>query len=152
MSELRPGRLARLTREARRPFEPGAPFHRLAHAQAQLGLLGLDHLAERNATRRRNAERLLFELDGVDGVVLPELATRCTPTFHALAIRVHDALAVARALLRRGVDVRLDYMDWLGPRPDDALEVLYLPNHPALRARDVDHIAASLRAAVDGAA
>jgi len=150
LSELDRERLDSRFREARTPFDPGRPPVRLSDLQGRLGLLDLAELDRRNARRRGNGQRLIDSLRGVPGVGLPRIDPAATCTFNAVAVRVGNARALARLLLRHGVDTRMDYMEWFAEPPSGAGEVLYLPNHPGLGVAEMDRVAAAVRGVLGG--
>lgn len=139
-SEWDRGKLDASFAEARHPLDPGRPPRLLSDLQGRLGCLELERLQERNARRADNALLLLQGLRGLPGLGLPVYDPRAINTFNSVAVRVSDARATARGLLRRGVDTRDDYMDWLTPAPQGFGEVLYLPNHPGMGPRDVERV------------
>jgi dTDP-4-amino-4,6-dideoxygalactose transaminase len=138
-------RLDALFREARTPFEPDAGPVLLSEAQSELGLLGLERLDPRNDVRRLMAEILLDGLAGEPLIGLPGHDESAVNTWNAVAVRVPDAPGLARALLRRGIDTRMDYMEWFGQIPDDPPGILYLPNHPGLSPEDMERVVREVR-------
>ena len=132
--------------EARHPLDPTRPPRLLSDLQGRLGCLELERVHERNARRADNALRLIDALEGTPGLGLPRFDPRAVNTFNSVAVRVADARDLARRLLRRGVDTRDDYMDWLTPAPAGFGELLYLPNHPGMASRDIDRVARAVRA------
>lgn len=144
LSEAAPARFAGLFDEARPPFDAAAPLTLLSDVQGSIGCLELAKVDERNRRRRDNALRLHEGLAGVAGLTLQSFDPAADNTFNAVAARVADARALARQLLRHGIDSRADYMQWYGPRTF-AEHVLYLPNHPGMGARDVDRVVRAVR-------
>ena len=53
-------------------------------------------------------------------------------------------------LRRAGFDTRSDYMEWFGGHQDFPEGVIYLPNHPAMNAHDVDRLVQAVRTATRG--
>lgn len=149
LSELSEDRYAALLREEKRPFDAGAQLKRLADVQGEYGCLDLEQLERRNAVRRRNAAQLAEDLDGMSGIQLQRLQRHALNTFNAVAVRVTDGTGFARELLRRGVDTRLDYMEWFGGARDFHEDVVYLPNHPGLEPRDVARVVEAVRAVLE---
>lgn len=145
LSELAQGRYASMMDEQRVPFPADSTVRRLSDVQGEYGCLDLEQLRTRNDARRRNALRLVGLLDGVDGIQLQRFSQRAVNTFNAVPARVTDGPGFARGLLRRGVDTRFDYMEWFGGDRDFDEDVVYLPGHPALTARDVDRVGAAAR-------
>ncbi len=144
LSEATPERFSTLFDEARQPFDATAPIRRLHDVQGALGCLELAEVDARNQARRRNALRLHEGLAGLPTLALQRFDPEADNTFNAVAARVADASALARRLLRRGVDTRTDYMQWYGP-PAFSEDVLYVPNHPGLGRRDVDRVVRAVR-------
>ncbi len=138
-----PNRLEAMAVEEHRPYDPGAASSPLSDLQGAWGALELEALPARNARRRENAARLRSGLEGTP-TTLQSLVPDTVPSFNAVAIRAPDGLRLARWLLRRGIDTRLDYMEWFGP-PAFSERVLYLPNHARLRPRHMDRISAAVR-------
>lgn len=136
--------------EHRPPFDPERAPVLLSDAQGALGELEIAELDERNLRRADNAAVLLEALRGVPGITLPGYDPRAHNTFNAVAVRVlGGARALARRLLRRGIDARDDYMDWLGEPPVGFGELIYLPNHPGLGEGDMLRVAGVVRRLVE---
>ena len=144
-SELARGRLDASFAEHRAPLDADRPPTRLSDDQGHLGCLGLEALDGRNQRRADNATRLLSLLQGTPGLGLPKVDPVATNTYNAVAVRTEDARRLAKSLLRRGIDTRDDYMDWLTEPPAGFGEVLYLPSHPALGPRDMERLARVVR-------
>ncbi len=145
LNEVSRDRLDELFMEARTPFDVHAPPVLLSDLQGRLGLMELEQVESRNGRRRRNGERLLRRLEGTAGLELPHYDRAAVNTFSAVPVRVTDGRGFARALLRRGVDTRMDFMEWMGgfqPPPGD---VVFLPNHPGMNDHAVDRVAAVVR-------
>lgn len=145
-SETDRARLDAAFAEERPAFDPGRRPVLLSEAQGALGVLQIAELDRRNLRRAENAAVLLAALEGAPGITLPTCDPRAHNTFNAVAVRVlGGARALARRLLRRGIDVRDDYMDWIGERPQGFGELLYLPNHPGLSEADMRRVARVVR-------
>ena len=105
----------------------------------------LKELDRRNELRRSNAIRMIQGLQGLHGLLLPQFDETAENSFNAVAVRTKDAQRLAHDLRRRGFDTRSDYMEWFGDHPDFEEEVLYLPNHPAMSASDIDRLVLAVR-------
>jgi dTDP-4-amino-4,6-dideoxygalactose transaminase len=116
-------------------------YCRLSNIQGALGCLGLRELDRRNRMRANNALRLIERLEDLDNISTQKFRKDATNTFNAVAVQVADARGLAQKLLRRGVDTRMDYMDWFGPSAGKPLQILYLPNHPGMTFDQVDRVA-----------
>ena len=138
LSELAPEHFSAMFREPRVIFDTQRPMVRLSDFQGDLGCLELLELNRRNEARRLNALELMERLTSVPRIRFQRYRSDAVNTFNALAVRVADARPFQRELLRAGVDSREDYMEWFGSRPDFPEEVLYLPNHPGMEARDLE--------------
>jgi dTDP-4-amino-4,6-dideoxygalactose transaminase len=145
LSELARGRLDDLFVEPRTPFDVHAPPVWLSDFQGRLGLMELEQVEARNGVRRRNGQRLLAALQGAAGLELPHLDPAAVNTFSALPVRVADGPTFARRLLRRGVDTRMDFMEWFGGHDSPPGQVVFLPNHPGMADRTVDRVARVVR-------
>ncbi len=135
--------------------------YRLTELSAALALSQLDRLAERNATRRRNAAYLSQHLEGV---IVPE--TPVEPASHVwnqYTVRVPQGRDELREHLReRGIEAMVYYPMTLPSQKlyrdlgyDDAAfpvarrlthEVLSLPVHPGLSAADLEQIVEAVNA------
>ena len=138
----------------------------LAPSQAAVGLALLPKLDEANQLRRRNAERLLARLAGLDGVCLPMVDPSTEPIFLRLPVLVPDEARhneVFRRLWAAGIGVGRMYQRPLGaifPQiPSDgnrgaelvARSLLTLPTHHYLTAADVERIVDTFRVVVGSA-
>ena len=92
--------------------------------------------------------RLLNGLQGVHALQLPRFDRAASNSFNAVAVRTHGAQKLANRLRRAGFDTRSDYMEWFGGQSDFSEEVIYLPNHPAMTANDVDRLVQAVRIAM----
>ena len=147
LQTLAPAKLESMFYEERARFDPKKTIDLLSDAQGALGCLEITELDRRNTLRRSNAMRLLDGLLGVNALQLPQLDDQAENSFNAVAVRTTDAQGLAHRLRRAGFDTRSDYMEWFGDRPDFTEDVIYLPNHPAMSADDVDRLVQAVRAA-----
>ncbi|MDP8257152.1 MAG: DegT/DnrJ/EryC1/StrS aminotransferase family protein [Candidatus Alcyoniella australis] len=144
------GRLATsLTTNPLRPLEaaPQAWLRSFPCGGARLGLEQLSRLDELNARRRANAAMLDQVLRECPAVELPIEPPGADHTYLCYAIKVGDAQRLARGLIRRGIDVRPDYMSCLNSQSalaDHRGRVLYLPNHPNIEPDDACRAARSV--------
>jgi perosamine synthetase len=137
-------------------FNPDFRISVFSSWQASLGKQLLSKLGQLNQKRRQTAYELSDELRGCDGLIVPQILTRCEPAFLRLPILV-DNLAVRdkiyRGLLKAGIGVSkmyplaLDQIPQLQPHlagetnrfPNArfaASHILTLPTHPYLRYTD----------------
>lgn len=135
--------------------------YRMTDLAAALGLGQLEHLDERNAARRRNAQILTSALRGLPTVVPPSEPEGYFHVYHQYTLRTRHRDALAQHLRRRGVDSRVYYPE---PVPDTdpyrrlgypagqwpeaeraSREVLSLPVHPALGDDEVARVAGAVR-------
>ncbi len=127
----------------------------LAPSQAAVGLALLPKLDEANQQRRRNAERLMARLAGLDGVCLPMVDPTAEPIYLRLPVLVPDEARhkeIYRRLWAAGIGVGRMYQRPLSaifPQiPSDgnpgaelvARSLLTLPTHHYLTDADVERI------------
>jgi perosamine synthetase len=133
-------------------FNPDFRISVFSSWQASLGKQLLSKLGQLNQKRRQTAYELSNELRGCDGLIVPQIHTRCEPAFLRLPILV-DNLAIRdkiyRGLLKAGIGVSkmyplaLDQIPQLQPHlagetnrfPNArfaASHILTLPTHPYL--------------------
>ncbi|MCX5795286.1 MAG: DegT/DnrJ/EryC1/StrS family aminotransferase [Elusimicrobia bacterium] len=140
----------------------GEPLAGALHpAQAELGLLQLAALDERNRRRRRRGLQLCELLRGIPGVRVPRSHEGAEDIFSTCPVFVADKERVRRALLRRGIDSSAGYLqdcsalELFGadrracPHAARAKrEVLYLPLYAELSESDAAYVADGVRKAV----
>ncbi len=140
---------------------------RLDELQAAMLRVKLAHLDEWNARRVAVARRYLSELDGLDGLALPEVADWAEPVWHLFVVRTEDRDGLRERLDVAGVQTLIHYpvaphrspaFAELGvragtlPRAERLADrVLSLPMGPHLSAAEVDTVIAAVRAAAPGA-
>ena len=144
LSELAPKRYQATFQEEQVAYKPDTPIFPIANAQAAVAREGLRRLDHRNGVRRRNAEYLRGALAGIDGLTLQAVESRATHTYNAFPVRVTRANALCQYLLRRGIEVRRDYMTWY-TEPRFTEDVIYIPNHPGVSMRQIRRIANVIR-------
>jgi dTDP-4-amino-4,6-dideoxygalactose transaminase len=141
-------------------FNPNFKMSNFASWQASLGTGLIGRLSEFNKKRRENAKQLADELKGRNGLILPEVSSRCEPAFLRLPILVEDLAVreeIYKGLLRAGIGVSKMYplaLDQIPPlQPYLAGEtnrfpnarfvashILTLPTHPYLKNGDKEMI------------
>jgi perosamine synthetase len=153
-------------------YEYEVPGHnyRLTDIQAALALPQLDHLAERNAQRVRNATRLSEGLSDVVGLVTPIVKPDRTHAFHQYTVRVTGEAGLHRDQLAAklgasGIGTGIYYpravydaecfqrhprvvLERMPVAEKIAREVISLPVHPWLNEEDLDRIVESVRTAL----
>jgi len=77
--------------------------------QAAALRIKLRHLPTWNESRRRIAARYFERLRGVEGIVLPEVASGCLPVWHLFVVQVPARDRVQEALKEMGVQSGLHY-------------------------------------------
>jgi dTDP-4-amino-4,6-dideoxygalactose transaminase len=141
---------------------------RMTDVAAAIGLPQLEHLAERNARRQRNAASLSDGLRGDDQIVTPSVASGRTHVFHQYTVRVDGERAaldrdrLCRQLRRHDVGFGIYYPKTIidhrcyaehprvvsAPVPQArraASSVVSLPVHPALDEADLARVVAAMR-------
>ena len=136
---------------------------RMTDLHAAIGRVQLRRLPERTAQRRRNAAFLgsaLAAAASTSDLVLPQVVTGAEPVWHQYTVRFPDRDRLVGNLSDKGVSTGVYYptpihrlpaygLDLPLPATDRAAaEVLSLPVHPALSGRQLDHVVASVTAAV----
>lgn len=136
---------------------------RMTDLHAAIGRVQLGRLRGFTAARRTNADRLSEGLADVPGLVPPRVHPGAQPVWHQYTVRISAGAAardeVARALLDdHGVGSGVYYPTPIHRLPSFGLDldlpvteaaaqqVLSLPVHPGLDARDVDHVVDAVRA------
>lgn len=136
---------------------------RLDGLQAACLAVKLAVLEEWNARRATVATTYLEGLAGLDGLVLPEIATDARAAWHLFVVRHGDRDGLQARLHERGVQTLIHYpipphrtaayaaIDAELPVTDRlAGEILSLPIGPHLTAAQQEHVVAAVRAAVAG--
>ncbi len=137
---------------------------RMPEMEAAVGCVQLRKLPKFLNQRRRNAERLVAELRGVDELQLPTVPEGYRHSWYLFTVRLKDADVKKRdrvvgELRRLGIGATVYYPVPIHLMPfyrrfckhrlphteRAARQVFSLPVHPAVTARQVDYIAASLR-------
>jgi dTDP-4-amino-4,6-dideoxygalactose transaminase len=139
---------------------------RLTELAAAALRIKLRRLEGWTAERRRVAARYAEKLEGAKGVRLPYTAPWAEPVWHLFPVEVEDRDTVRERLRDMGVATGVHYPTpihlqpaytnlghGLGTFPEaerSSARVLSLPMYPELTDAQVDHVAASLRAATEG--
>lgn len=135
--------------------------YRLTEMQAAIGIVQLRRLNGLNTKRQGNAKRLLSGLKGIAGLAMPSVPKGYVHVWHQFTIRVLDGRReeLRTHLDREGIETGIYYPQGLhqigifagarhGPLPNcerAAREVLSLPVHPGLTAKDCTRIVAAVR-------
>jgi dTDP-4-amino-4,6-dideoxygalactose transaminase len=158
---------------ARYQYELVGGNHRMTDLQAAVGLPQLDAYAEAVAARRAHAAALSEGLAGLDGLLTPSELPGRDHVWHQYTVRVTEDAPVDRDRLAQHLQsagvgcgvyyprIVFDYecfRDHPSVRATEvpeasraAHQVLSLPVHPALSARDLDRIVETVRDAFNGA-
>ena len=139
-------RLDNLFEESVETYKP-SDLKSLSRLQAALGSKQLERLDRRNQRRRDIASRYLSDLADLKNVTLPLEVEGSEGTWNSFPVRVQCARNVQQQLMKHGIDSRSDYMtlfdfqdEWLSLG-----EVFYLPNHPGMTEKQVEHVCRTLR-------
>jgi len=135
--------------------------YRLTEMAAAMGLAQLERLEQRNASRRRNAERMTAAFSGLDWLLPPVQPAGYHHVYNQYTVRAPaDREALARHMAARGVGSRVYYPQLIPHSPayrnlgyggsfpvaeQLTKQVLSLPVHPALSDEDVAWIIESVR-------
>ena len=135
--------------------------YRMTDMEAALGLAQLQKVEGFNQKRISNAARLTAGLHDIEGILTPGVAETGGHVFHQYTIRVTNDFALTRdelmeCLMEKGIESAIFYPEplhlcphirKLGYKEGDfpiaermSKEVLSLPIHPLIRARDIDFI------------
>ncbi|CDR02655.1 DegT/DnrJ/EryC1/StrS family aminotransferase [Streptomyces iranensis] len=144
--------------------------YRLSDIHAAVGLSQIGHLQAFCERRRYNAERLSNGLQGIAGLVLPQVMDGCSHVWHQYTVRVTEDASCTREelsskLARRGIATSIHYprlvFDYECYREHPQVmasevpvasritsEVLALPVHPQLTDADLDRVIDETRSAL----
>ena len=130
---------------------------RMTDLHAAIGRAQLGRLPAWTAQRRENAAALTAGLaEAAPGLVLPRVAAAAEPVWHQYTVRSPQRDRLVTELADRGVRTGVYYPTPIHRLPAYGLdldlpvtdrvagEVLSLPVHPALSARQLDHVVASV--------
>ncbi len=133
----------------------------LSDVQAFLGIEQLKSIDEKNKKRHEAGAYLLGKLQDITEAKLPVLPEKAYHIFLSFVIKTRKRKAVARELLRRGVDTSPGYLKACFLIPElsqyktacpvaeaSADEQLHLPIYPEMTEKTLDHIARSLKEAL----
>lgn len=134
---------------------------------AVIGLVQASYLKKWTKLRQLNAKRLISKLNGIPGIVLPNLLNDREHVFHQFSIRVTADFPVSRdelrlKLLKQGIQSGIYYPAIVAEQPhiqkksfyekgmypvSEKLtkEVLSLPIHPMLKSSDIDTMAGFIK-------
>lgn len=146
-------------------FNPDFKISNFSTWQASLGKQLLTRLFELNKKRRENANQLVDELKGCDGLIMPRISSRCEPAFLRLPVLVNDLAIreeIYRGLLKAGIGaskmypLSLDQIPSLLPHLAEktdrfpnarfvASHILTLPTHPYLKESDKEKIVSFIK-------
>lgn len=125
--------------------------------QAGLGLSGMNTVGDVVEKRRRNAERLISNLEDIMHFQKP-IGPQVIANYMLVTALVPDLAAVSAHLLKAGVDTKHLYMrdcsrmfEGSGDFPNAVRaerEVLHIPAHPHLSLDDIDRLSERIRAVV----
>ena len=139
--------------------------YRMTDLAAAIGLCQLRKLDMFNSKRIKNAQFLTREIEKIDGLITPCVASNVKHVFHQYTVRVTEDFGMPRDELKkrlgeRGVDARVYYSIPIHKQPlyqklgyrDDlpisekvANEVLSLPVHPSLTKGDLKKIVEAIK-------
>ncbi|MFC2173538.1 DegT/DnrJ/EryC1/StrS family aminotransferase [Acidobacteriota bacterium] len=134
---------------------------RLTNLQGAVGLHQLTRIDKINDTVNRNAQVYNRELEGVEGIEIPQVPPGRTHTFLYYRVEASDRENLRQKLFRKGVDTAPDDMSdctTLAPFKDYGVElpvasklpsrILELPNNPSLKEKNILHISRSVKDAL----
>ena len=139
LSRANPASLQTIGQEERHPFQTEPPYYQISPKQALFVMCNLSSLSSRNTARRQNGEMISYALREHPYLKLQQFSPEAKHSFHALALRVPDGVDFARYMLKHGIDIRQDYMEWFGDRAFSE-DIVYLPTYPSLRPEERQHI------------
>jgi dTDP-4-amino-4,6-dideoxygalactose transaminase len=133
---------------------------RMTDMAAAIGIEQLKKLPKFNRVRQKNAAYLSKHLLGISGIIVPEVQKNAEHVFHQYTIRITPDFALTRdellkKLTEAGIGTAIFYplpineqklYRELGYKPNTPVaekiskEVLSLPVHPDLKARDLEYI------------
>ncbi len=128
---------------------------RMTDMAAAIGLVQLKKIESFTEKRRRNAEYLSTNLQGIEGITLPVIRHNCGHVFHQYTIRARKRDELAGILNNNGIGTgiyypapvhkqpfyqELGYVDSLPESENAAYEVISLPVHPSVTQDELDHI------------
>lgn len=134
---------------------------RMDTLQAAILLAKLPKLQQWNAQRITNAERYIDRLKNVEGLILPQVRTSTTHTFHLFVVQVKQRKELRDRLLQKGIQTIIHYplalhnlqaYHHLSHPPAsfpvaDALQnrVLSLPVFPELSIQQIDYVCENIK-------
>ncbi len=144
--------------------------YRMCDILAAVGVVQMKKIDEMNELRRKHAQYLNKELEGLDGITVPSEMLGCKHVYQMYTITLGEAVDRTRflALMREkgvGASVHFDppvhlqpyYVDAYGCKKGDfpvserlAETIVTLPMYPALNVEELDYIVSSLKDALRG--
>jgi perosamine synthetase len=141
---------------------------RMTDIAAAIGIAQLERLPSFNEARIKNASYLDKRLSGLKGIITPYVAKGAKHVYHQYTIRVtnesgYERDAFAKMLNEKGIGTgihypiplhkqvlyqNLGYKDKLPVAEKAAREVLSLPVHPSVSAKDLEYISETIRGAL----
>ncbi|MFZ2456523.1 MAG: DegT/DnrJ/EryC1/StrS family aminotransferase [Candidatus Altiarchaeia archaeon] len=142
--------------------------YRMTDIAAAIGIAQLERLPSCNEARIKNAAYLDRKLAGAKGIITPYVANGAKHVYHQYTIRVteesgYERDAFAKMLNGKGIGTgihypiplhrqvlyqNLGYADNLPVAEKAAREVVSLPVHPSVSAKDLDYISETIRGAL----
>jgi len=136
---------------------------RLTNLAAGIGIVQLGKLKQWNAARKKNARYLSEHLQGLGFITTPAIPAHADPVFHQYTVRIPHVLRkkfmeylqkngvgngiyYPEVIYRQPFYQKMGYKKGLCPVAEKAVqEVLSLPVHPALTAKDLETIVTVIR-------
>ncbi len=139
--------------------------YRMTNLNASIGLVQLNKLERFNEKRRENAKLLSEGIDDIKGLTAPYVDSDVKHVFHQYVLKIENEFSmsrdeVSRCLSEKGIGVavhyplpiykqplylKLGYETVKCPNTEDACnQVLSLPVHPQLDAKDINYILAAV--------
>lgn len=128
--------------------------------QAAVGMKQIERIEALNGARVRNGRALDEQLANVPGLTVPTYPEGAEPIYMSFVVHHPKRDQLMRALLRRGVDTTIGYMNdcsdhklfpsFRRPCPNAARvkrEQLHIPVHPNLDKKDLAHMVEAVRSA-----
>jgi dTDP-4-amino-4,6-dideoxygalactose transaminase len=128
--------------------------------QAAVGMKQIERIEALNGARVRNGRMLDEQLANVPGLTVPTYPEGAEPIYMSFVVHHPKRDQLMRALLRRGVDTTIGYMNdcsdhklfpsFRRPCPNAARvkrEQLHIPVHPNLDKKDLAHMVEAVRSA-----
>lgn len=121
---------------------------RMPELSAKLGLSQLQRLDRLNRARQENAGVLIDELSNLERIRIMQVNPIGINVRLNLPITVPDRPRFICHMIKRGIDLRKDYLTRYEDRKPHGIspsDTVYLPNHPALNQDDMKRIASAVK-------